>query len=213
MAVSMAPVLAQMQTAFEKLAEAAVRARRAKADVEQAREIYKRLAKGATAPEIHRAIAEVQIAADKCRRYANLLDATRGHYQAYFKIVAPGWRFSDADGMPDGQRLGEEALAQESRAEQMHRKLVNSVGDKEGDIRQAEQVARETVSALKDLVRPGDTHASTGVQGATLPAQPGVQDSQHPVADVVIALTGVAMATHVWIKKFRNSKARKRDGD
>ncbi|WBC19692.1 hypothetical protein O7543_23070 [Solwaraspora sp. WMMA2080] len=209
----MEPVLVQVQAAFNQLAEAAVRARRAAADAEQARDIYERTAQGATDPKVRRAMAEAQIAADKCGRYANLLDAARAQYEAYFKVVAPGWRFSIADGMPDGERLAEEALAQESRAEQLHRKLVNGVGEKEGEIKQGEQLARDIASAIKDLVKPGDTHSGTVAPGQNPFLQPRVQDSQHPVADVVIALTGAGLIVHSFIRKLRNSKAKKNDRD
>lgn len=209
MTASMEPVLAQVQAAFDKLAEAAVRARRAAADTDRAREIYERVAEGAGDPKVRRAIAEAQVAADKCGRYANLLDAARARYEAYFQLVAPGWRFSAADGMPDGERLAEEALAQESRAEQLHRKLVNGVGEHEGEIRQGEQLARDIASAIKDLVKPGDTQAGTLVPGQHPTLQPRGQDSQHPVADVVIALTGAGVVIHSFVKKIRNSRARK----
>jgi hypothetical protein len=146
----------------------------------QAGKIYERVAAGANDPKVRRAMAEAQIVADKCGRYANLLDAIRAQYEEYFRIVAPGWRFSVADGMPGGERLAEEALAQESRAEQLHRKLVNGVGEHEGEIRQGEQLAREIASALKDLVKPGDTQAGTLVPEQHPALQPRVQDPNIP---------------------------------
>ncbi|WJK42221.1 hypothetical protein O7608_07490 [Solwaraspora sp. WMMA2056] len=204
----MEPVLAQIQAAFDKLAEASVRARRAASDAKQARDIYRQVAQGAEDPKVRRALAEAQVAFDKCGRYANLLDAVRGRYEAYFQIVAPGWRFSGADGMPSGERLSEEALAQESYIEQMHRKFTNLVAENEGEIRQVEQVTRESIGVIKDLVRPGGTQAGTVAPSGNPTAQPRMQDSQHPLADATIALVGIAMVGRVWVKNIRSSRSR-----
>ncbi|MEO3923775.1 hypothetical protein ABGB07_07930 [Micromonosporaceae bacterium B7E4] len=209
-------MVAQLGAVIERLHKEAVEAARTKAEAEQANREFAEVGRGTADRRIRAAITESRTASEKAGKVARLLSEAAAHFSAYINIIAPGAihdRNLAQDALPDGERLVREAPSREARLARFHKKATQFLADKEGDIKNVEQLSRESISAFKDRIRPGDGQASVGTPSQTTPTQPVSNISQHPITDVLLAVASIALATRASIQKAKAIRERKRRRD
>ncbi|MDG4763616.1 hypothetical protein O7632_05745 [Solwaraspora sp. WMMD406] len=201
----MEQVIAQMQQAKDQLAEAAVRAMRAKGDFDEAYKLYFQLSEGSANPDISRAASEAQIAAAKAGRYANLLDRAQRHYQAYFAKVAPAAGFKEPSGMPSGEELISDTDRRRRRQDALWSRQVQKADDIQDSFTNAESHAKAVFKSLPDP--PGAT-SSHPVKADPSPVADRVE-VDNPITAAAMAAGAMAVAAKsIWqgVKKRRERK-------
>jgi hypothetical protein len=216
MSSNLGEIVAQLNHVRDQLAIASVRAQRAKADADQAYHDYEQAAQGTKHPRMQQALHNIRTAGDKSAKVARLFDQARTSFGAYLKKIAPGSVSDDdptSEAMPTGERLAKEAADRQARAARYHRKAVEVLADKEGDLKKFEDKAMKSVALVKDRIRPGDTVPIIGTPARTPAAQPKYPPSHNPISDAVLAIAGVTLALHAGIVKFKRNREKKRADD
>jgi len=212
---SIGEVVARLRQAVERIDRAAVSTAGARSEAELSHRYFVEAGRGTADPRMRAAITESRTAGEKAGKAARLLSEAADHICAYIEIIAPGAgpsRDSATDAMPDGKRLVNEAADREARFAKFHRRTNQFLADKEGDLKEFEQLSREAVSAFRDRVRPGDVQASVGTPKQA-PAQPRASNSQHPVTDVLLAAAGLALVARAGVEKIRDIRRRRSQRD
>ncbi|MEU8169459.1 hypothetical protein AB0B97_23505 [Micromonospora sp. NPDC049004] len=207
-------VVAQLNSAIEKLDALAVKAGRAQQDTAEAQGNLGRLGSGSENPKLGLAISQSRTALDKAGRLGLLTSNAAHHLANYVNVIAPGSvpaRVDGDHGSPSGERVVAEAESRGSRAEAFLRRHVKKADETEGNLQDAEQA---TTAGLRELMHqikggPGGTATSTA---APKPAPPADRPQlEHPVSSVIMAAGAVAVGLKgLWnmTKKHRERKHR-----
>lgn len=213
---SIGEVVARLLQAIEAIDRAAVNADGVRNESELSHKSFVEAGRGTADPRMRAAITESRTASEKAGKVARLLGEAAGHFSTYINIIAPGAspsRNAASDAMPDGERLVSEAADRQARLARFHRKTVQFLADREGDVKDVEQFSREAVAAFRDRLRPGDGQASVGTPSQPPPAQPMASSSQHPAMDILLAAASLTLAVRAGVEKVREIRKRRRQRD
>ncbi|WP_433535142.1 hypothetical protein ACQPZK_24030 [Micromonospora sp. CA-249363] len=208
----LAQVVAQLNSAIDKLDALAVRAGHAQQDVAEAQGNLHQLGSGSDSPKLGLAIIKSGTAVDKAGRLGRLSSDAAQHLANYVNVIAPGSALARVDGdrgSPTGERVVAEAEARGQRAEAFLRRHVKKADETESNLQGAEQA---TTAGLRELMHqiksgPGGTATSTT---APRPAPPPDRPQlEHPVSSVIMAAGAVVVGLKgLWntTKKHRERK-------
>jgi hypothetical protein len=207
---SVKDVVQQLRVAIGKLDQAVVTAERAKVDAEEAYQRFAAAGKGSDHPQLNKARAQALLAIEAADRATRLYTEAAQAYARYINHISGGSvpeRRGTRQAMPTGESLVNEAESRESRAAKFHRKATEAVADQQEDMQKFEESSRQIARAIRGA--PGPDHAQPGVGSNPTagPAQPA--ESQHPVADVMIAAVGFGLAAKSIADKIRKARERK----
>jgi hypothetical protein len=194
-------VIAQLVAVRDALATAAVTAMRAGADADHAHAKYREAADGTSHSQMQQALTDIRTAGDKTARYARLLEDARTHLKAYLDQISPGAVSNEPHGMPDGERLVEEAADRESRAARHHRSLTTAIAEYEGEVKKIEGGTRKIFSIYRDGPGPGG-QAVAGVPSEEPAIRPiPAEHSANPISDAALVVAATALVGRVAVTK------------
>lgn len=209
-------VLEQLRVAIGKLDEAAMFAKRAQIDAEEAAAQFAAAGHGTDHPQMTNATTEAREAADKAGKVARLYAEAAAEYARYANHLAPGTmpeRRSTPAAMPAGEQLVENAEARAARAEVAWRKQVNSAGDIGDALREAEKGSKAVFKYVRHRLDPPSGGTSTTAGHPPAPPQQHHAQVEHPVTAIVMAAGSLAVAAKAVWKHLRQRQERKQDHD
>ncbi|MEK8107667.1 hypothetical protein NKG94_26285 [Micromonospora sp. M12] len=175
MSGNLGEVVAHLRSAIDILHSAAVVARRAQADAEEANARYTRAAQGSSHPELTGTVAESRTAGEKAGKLARLISEAADRIGAYSNAIAPGSapaRQPADSAAPSGEDLLAETVERESARKNVASFLstmTRKVEDVQDNTQKSVAAAREAFTIIR---------GPQGRQGLTSPApQPDGQPS------------------------------------
>ncbi|MEN3612319.1 hypothetical protein AAH979_22555 [Plantactinospora sp. ZYX-F-223] len=211
----MAEVVVQLHDVRQRLAAAAVTAKRAQADAEHAQGRYAEAASGTEHPHMQEALRDIRTAGEKAARIARLLTNARSHFTAYLNRIAPG-SASDSDvseaEMPSGERLLSEAERRGRKAEIIWRKQTQKAEDTESTLKQVEDAGKTVINYFRQQQNPPGTTA-TGTTAQKPPPSQERPQIDNPVTAAIMATGAIAVAAKSVLNNVRKQREKKRDDD
>ncbi|WP_406067033.1 hypothetical protein [Micromonospora sp. NBC_01638] len=219
MSGSLGDVVAQLRGAIDTLHSAAVVARRAQADAEEANAHYTRGAQGSGHPELTGAVTESKTAAEKAGRLARLISEAADRVGAYSNAVAPGsapnTRPSDS-ATPSGEDLLAETVERESARKNVASFLstmTRKAEDVQDNTQKSVAAAREAFTIIRGPQGPsGAQQAGTTAPtvGPTL-GQRLINEAPDVAGHLVVVGLVASIAVHRSVQSIRKGIARLRD--
>ncbi|NIL41294.1 hypothetical protein HCB17_08970 [Salinispora arenicola] len=218
----LAQVVAQLNSAIQRLDALAVAATRAQADIQEGHGLYTTAGQGSAAPNMRVAADASRTAADKAERLGRLNSLAAQHLTRYVNVVVPGSAPSheaiDSPTLSGGDLLADSQRREAARA--------NVGGFLNRQVRKADELQEQTTNAtqavqhsIKILRNPNGPRGaqSTGTGTPTAPAmspRPKIDAAEAAGSLVVVGLlAGVAAHRITAVIRSRVTSLRRRRDD
>jgi ABC-type transporter Mla subunit MlaD len=216
MTASIGDVVAQLRATIDALDEAAVQARRAGTDANNAATSYANIGQDITNPAIRNATTNARTAAEKLDKISRLLAEAANAYTTYANDIAPGsapTRQALDGAEPSGPQLVEETQNRARRAESFLRKNVRKADDVQDSLTNTEKGTKAAFKHFK--------HTASGPHGGTSTSTvkpiPRMQSSNphvdNPVTAAIMATGAIAVATRALWNHHKKRKEPRSDDE
>ncbi|MEW2428273.1 hypothetical protein AB0877_09685 [Micromonospora sp. NPDC047644] len=219
MSGSIGEVVAQLRSAIDTLHSAAVVARRAQADAEQANTHYTHAAQGSRHPELTGAVTESKTAGEKAGKLARLITEAADRVAAYSNAVAPG---SAPTTQPSDSATpsGEDLLAETVERDSARRNVASFLSTMTRKVEDVQENTQKSVAAAREaftIIRgpqgpPGAQQAGTATPavGPTV-GQRLLNEAPDAAGHLVVVGLVASIAVHRSVQSIRKGIARLRD--
>lgn len=198
--ISVGTVVTQFQQALDLMDQAAVSAKQAQEQAQQAKTVYAEASRGTANRAMREAVTNSGTAADKAGKTARLLSEAAEHLTNYINIIAPGSvaaRASSSGGMPDGARMVDEAMARRRRASSFLDRAARRADDVQDAASEATKVVGEgTKAALKAIKGdhgPGSSGSTSTTTSSIKPASTQPVTAHDTVSALTVSLLAAAL--------------------
>ncbi|MGC4876560.1 hypothetical protein ACLQ26_09910 [Micromonospora sp. DT43] len=219
MSGSLGDVVAQLRSAIDALHSAAVVARRAQADAEEANAHYTQAAQGSSHPELVGTVAESRTASEKAGKLARLISEAADSIGAYSKAIAPG-SAPTTEPSDAATPSGEDLLAETAERESARKNVASFLSTMTRKVEDVQDNTQKSVAAAREaftIIR--GPHGPSGAQqpGTTTPtAGPTVgqrllNEAPDAAGHLVVVGLVAGIAVHRSVLSIRKGIARLRD--
>lgn len=219
MSGSIGEIVAQLLSSIDTLRSAAVVARRAQADAEEAVAHYSQAARGSKHPQLTGAVTESRTAAEKAGKLARLISEAADRVRAYSNAVAPGsaptQQPTDA-ATPSGEDLLTEAVERESARRNVG-SFLSTMTRKAEDLQDNTQKSVAAAREAFEIVRGPQGPSGSQQAGTTMPAvgptvgQRLLNEAPDAAGHLVVVGLVASVALHRSVQSIRKGIARLRD--
>ncbi|GGO30294.1 hypothetical protein [Micromonospora parathelypteridis] len=219
MSGSLGQVVAQLRSAIDTLHNAAVVARRAQADAEEAHAHYSQAAQGSSHPHLSGAVTESKTAGEKAGKLARLISEAADRIGNYLNAVAPGsapTRQPTDSAAPSGEDLLTETVERESARKNVASFLstmTRKVEDVQDNTQKSVAAAREAFTIIRGPKGPsGAQQAGTAAPtaGPSL-GQRLLNEAPDAAGHLVVVGLVASIAVQRSVQSIRKGIARLRD--